>query len=52
MLELTILVVTAYWLLSFFGRSVMPSLPHSGGFIYLLAVFIVILISLKFLSQA
>lgn len=50
MLELTILALTGYWLLSFFGRSVIPGVPHTSRFIDLLAVLIVILIILKFLS--
>lgn len=50
MLELMILVLTAYWLLSFFGQSIIPGLLHTGGFIYMLAVFIVVLIITRFLS--
>ena len=50
MLELTILALTAYWLFSFFGQSIVPDMPHTGGFIYLLAVVIVVLIIMKFLS--
>jgi len=49
-LELIILVLTAQWLLSFFGQSIVPGIPHTGGFIYMLSVVIVVLITMKFLS--
>ena len=50
-LELIILALTAYWLLRFFGQSILPFIPHTGGFIDMLAVVIVLLIIIKFLSQ-
>jgi len=50
-LALIILALTAYWLLSFFGQSIVPCIPHTGGFIYMLAVVIVLLIIIKFLWQ-
>lgn len=50
MLELIILVLAAYWLLSFFGQSIVPGLSHTGGFIYVLAVGIIVLIIVNFLS--
>lgn len=50
MLELMILLLSAYWFLSFFGQSIISGVPHTGGFIYMLAVVIVILIIMKFLS--
>ena len=50
MLELMILVLTAHWLLSFFGQSIVPGIPHTGGFIDMLSVVIVVLIMMKFLS--
>lgn len=50
MLELIILALTAYWLLSFFGRSIVPGVPHTARFVDLLAVVIVVLIIVKFLS--
>jgi hypothetical protein len=50
MLCLTILVLTALWLLSFFGQSIFTSLPLTDGFINMLAVVIVILIIVQFLS--
>jgi len=50
MLELIILALTVYWLISFFGQSVFPGVPHTGGFIYILSVLIVVLIIIKFLA--
>lgn len=50
MLELLILVLTIYWLLGFFGQSIVPGMQHKGGFIDMLSVVIVILIIVKFLS--
>jgi hypothetical protein len=38
------------WLLSFFGQSIAPGIPHTGGFIYMLSLVIVVLIMVKFLS--
>jgi hypothetical protein len=49
LLELIILGLTIYWLLSFFGRSIIPGVPHTARFIDLLAVVIVLLIIVKFL---
>jgi hypothetical protein len=48
-LELIILALASYWLLSFFGRSIIPGVPHTARFIDLLAVVIVLLIIVKFL---
>ncbi len=50
MLELIILALTVYWLISFFGQSVFPGVPHTGGFIYMLSVVIIVLIIIKFLA--
>jgi len=50
LLELIILVLTIYWLLSFFGQSIVPGFAHAGGFIDMLSVVIVVLIIVKFLS--
>ena len=52
LLELIILGLTIYWLLSFFGQSIIPRILHTGGFIDMLAVVIVLLIIIKFFSQA
>jgi len=50
LLELIVLVLTVYWLLSLFGRSIISGIPHTGGFIDMLSVIIVVLIIVKFLS--
>jgi hypothetical protein len=50
MLELIILLLTMQWLLSLFGQSTFPSVPHTGSFIYVLSALIVILIITKFLA--
>jgi len=52
MLFLIILALTAQWLFSFFGQSLFPDIPHSGVFINTLAVAIIALIIIKFLSWA
>ena len=49
-LVLIILILAILWLLSFLGQSIVPGLPHTARFIDLLAVVIVILIIVKFLS--
>lgn len=50
MLEVIILLLTMQWLLSLFGQSTFPGVPHTGVFIYTLSVLIVILIIVKFLA--
>jgi len=50
LLELIILVLTIYWLRSFFGQSIVPGIRHTEGFIDMLSVVIVILIIMKFLA--
>lgn len=47
---LIILVLTAYWFLSFFGQSMIPNITHTGGFIDMLSIAIVVLIIIRFLS--
>jgi hypothetical protein len=49
MLTLIILALTLYLTLSFFGQSAFPKIPHSGAFIYMLSVLVVVLIIMKFL---
>ena len=49
LLDLMILALAIYWVLSFFGRSIIPGVPHTAHFIDLLAVVIVLLIIFKFL---
>ena len=44
-----ILVLTTYWLLSFFDTPILPSLAHTGYFTDLLSVMIVVLILISFL---
>jgi hypothetical protein len=50
LLELTILVLTLCWLLSFFDRSLFPGIPHTYGFTDMLSVVIVLLIMFRFLT--
>jgi hypothetical protein len=50
LLELIILALITYWLLSFFGWSIVPGFAHTARFIDLLAIVIVVLIIMKFLS--
>ena len=50
MLALIILALAMYWMLSFFGQSIVPGVPHTARFIDLLAVVIVLLILVEFLS--
>ena len=50
MLTLIILALTMLWLLSLFGQSILPGIPHTGGFIDMLSPAIVVLIMTKFLS--
>jgi hypothetical protein len=49
MFELVILILILQLLFSFFGQSIFPHIPHSGGFIYLLSLVIFSLIAAKFL---
>ena len=49
MLALIILALAMYWVLSFFGQSIVPGVPHTAHFVDLLAVLIVVLIIVKFL---
>jgi hypothetical protein len=50
LLFVIILVLTVYWLLSFFGKSFVPGISHTAGFIDMLSGVIVVLIITKFLS--
>jgi tryptophan-rich sensory protein len=49
LLFLIILILTVYWLLSFFGTSIVPGVSHTAGFIDMLSGVIVVLIITKFL---
>jgi hypothetical protein len=51
LLALIILALAMYWVLSFLGQSIVPGVPHTARFIDLLAVVIVVLIIVKFLSH-
>lgn len=48
--QLIIMALTIYWLLSFFGQSTVPGIPHTAGFIDALSVLIVVLIIIRFLA--
>lgn len=48
--DLIILVLTVYWLLSFFGKSIVSGIRHMERFINLLSVLIVVLIMIRFLT--
>jgi hypothetical protein len=49
-LVLTILVLTIYWLLSFFDKSVVPGMPYAGYFTDVISIVIVLLCITSFLS--
>lgn len=50
MLWTIVVILVILWLLGFFGRSVIPSLPQTGGWIHILIVIAVILIVLNLLG--
>lgn len=50
MLEITILVLTLCWLLSFFDQSLIPGIPHTTGFTDTLSVVLVLLIMFRFVT--
>jgi len=45
-----ILMLAIYWLLSFFGQSIVRCVSHTSGFIDMLSVIIVLLIIIRFLA--
>jgi len=49
LLFLIILALTIQWLFSFFGQSLFPGIPHSSGFVDMLAVAIIALSMMQFL---
>lgn len=51
MLVVIILILTIYWLFSFFGQSIVRGIPNSGIFMDMLSVVILVLIMVKFLSS-
>jgi len=50
LLQVIILILTVYWLYSFFGKSIVPGISHTSVFVDVLAVIILVLIIIKFLS--
>lgn len=50
MLWTIIVILLILWLLGFFGRSIHPSFPQTGGWIHTLIVIAVILIILRVLG--
>ena len=44
-----IVILFILWLLGFFGRSISPSFPQTGGWIHTLIVIVVILVILNLL---
>ena len=50
MLLTIIVILVILWLLGFFGRSISPSFPQTGGWIHTLIVIAVILIILRLLG--
>lgn len=50
LLVLTILVLTIYWLLSFFDKSILPGLPYAADFTDMISIVIVVLCITVFLS--
>ena len=45
-----ILMLAIYWLLNFFGQSIVRGISHTSGFFDMLSVIIVVLIIIRFLS--
>jgi hypothetical protein len=50
MLWTIIVVLVILWLLGFFGRSISPRFPQTGGWVHVLIVIAVILIILRVLG--
>jgi hypothetical protein len=50
MLWTIIVILVILWLLGFFGRSISPSFPQTGGWIHTLIVIAVILVVLRLLG--
>jgi len=45
-----VVILLILWLLGFFGNSISPSIPRTGGWIHTLAVIALILIILRLLG--
>jgi hypothetical protein len=50
MLETIVIVLVILWLLGFFGGSISPRLPRTGGWIHTLIVIALILVILRILA--
>jgi hypothetical protein len=50
MLWTIIIILVILWLLGFFGRSVSPRIPQTGGWIHTLIVIVIILVILRLLG--
>ena len=50
MLETIVVVLVILWLLGFFGGSISPRLPRTGGWIHTLIVIALILVILRILA--
>jgi hypothetical protein len=51
MLWTIIVILFILWLLGFFGRNISPRFPHTGGWIHILIVVVVILVILHLLGM-
>jgi hypothetical protein len=52
MLETIIIILLILWLLGFFGGSISPRIPRTGGWIHTLIVIALVLIVLRLLGIA
>jgi hypothetical protein len=50
MLWTIVVILVVLWLLGFFGRSVFPTFPQTGGWIHTLLVIAVIIVALNLLG--
>ena len=50
MLETIVVVLVILWLLGFFGGSISPRIPRTGGWIHTLIVIALILVILRLLA--
>ncbi len=50
MLWTIVVILVVLWLLGFFGRSISPSFPKTGGWIHTLLVIAIILVVLNLLG--
>jgi len=52
MLWTIIVILLVLWLLGFFGRTIIPSIPQTGNWIHILIVIVVVLLVLQLLGIA